>query len=169
MRLIMLGMTLEESARAVGVHPETILNWRKKGAAQTNGEYKDFFEGVEKAFEACKVNALGAIEKAMRGEKGTRTITRTFKDGTEETRSEEYWVLPPQWTAAAWRMERLAPERWGRQVPLIQQNIQQNSVTQHVQQLQTMSGEELEARKRELLEGERKLIEGHVVKSEETE
>ena len=34
MRLIMLGMTLEESARAVGVHPETILNWRKKGAAQ---------------------------------------------------------------------------------------------------------------------------------------
>lgn len=160
LRLLMIGMTFEESARAVGVCRETVWAWRKKGEAQKRGQFREFLNGVEKAIEQCKVNALGVIEMAMRGEKATRVRRRYRKGELVEEVEEQYWLQPPQWTAAAWRLERLDPERWGRRSPETQINIQQNSVVQHVQQLQTMTREELEAKKLEFAEANRRLIEG---------
>jgi transposase-like protein len=158
LRLLTIGATFHEAARTVGVHYETILNWRKRGEAQKRGKFRDFFEGVERAMEAAKVNSMVAIEAAIRGHKSVRT-RKDPKTG-DIIEEEEFWLLPPQWTAAAWRLERLDPQRWGRQVPLVQQNIQQNTVTAQVAEgARKMSREEILARLKEL--GTRHLITEH--------
>jgi len=149
-RLLTIGATLHEAARTVGVHYETVLNWRKKGASQKRGQFREFFEGVERALEAAKVNSMAAIEQAIRGARGTRV--KKDKDGNV-VEEEEFWLLPPQWTAAAWRLERLDPQRWGRQVPLAQVNVQQNNMAvtnQIALGAQQMTREEIRARLVEL-------------------
>jgi len=158
--VIAIGLTLEEASLVCGVAESTLYRWQQRGAEARSGLYYDFRELVKRARSESQANALASIERAMRGERATRTIVRRYKDGSTETRTEDYYILTPQWTAAAWRLERSNPERWGRQVPLNQINIQQNATIQHVQQLQNLSGEELEAKKRELSEGNHKLLEG---------
>jgi transposase len=84
---IRAGNYLETAAAFAGIRKATFHNWLRRGARQTQGIYHAFSEAVEKALADSEARDVALIAKAA-------------ADG--------------QWQAAAWRLERKFPERWGR-------------------------------------------------------
>lgn len=85
--LVRGGNYVEVAAAAVGVARSTVFDWMRRGARGKRGAYRDFSVAIEKAQAEAEMGLLGLIDKAA--DKGV-------------------------WTAAAWRLERMHPERWGR-------------------------------------------------------
>lgn len=90
-RGIRMGNYIETAALLAGVSKQTFYTWVKKGHAEReagrNGKYARFLDAVEKAQAEAEALDLAIITKAAR-------------EG--------------QWQAAAWRLERKFPDRWGR-------------------------------------------------------
>ena len=84
---IQAGNFIEIAAAFAGIRKATLHNWLRRGARQTQGIYHAFSEAVEKALADSEARDVALIAKAA-------------ADG--------------QWQAAAWRLERKFPERWGR-------------------------------------------------------
>lgn len=81
------GVSLEAAAEYAGVPRSTFFDWLARGRRpQSRGQYKKLAEMVEEALAHFEVHALARITKA--GEK--------------------------EWTADAWRLERIRPDRYGR-------------------------------------------------------
>lgn len=72
------------AAQAAGITRQTFYNWVRKGKAEREGIYFDFYIEVEKAKAEGEVELITTIRKASRR----------------------------SWTAAAWILERSRPERW---------------------------------------------------------
>lgn len=77
------GTPPEIAAQACGVTSTTYYNWMQKGR-DGRAKYAEFFEAVQKARAECEARNVLIIERAA-----------------EKT-----------WQAAAWFLERSAPERW---------------------------------------------------------
>jgi transposase len=92
--LIRAGNYFEVAATAAGVHRSTVHRWMRHGREQKRGRYKKFLTAVEKAQAEAESRDVALIAKAA---------------------SED-------WRAAAWRLERKAPRRYGTRV---QQAVQQ--------------------------------------------
>lgn len=73
--------------------------------------YVDFVLTMEKALADAELANLMIIHKAASGGVVLRRTTNHKPDGTKEVNET---LSRPEWTAAAWRLERRAPERWGR-------------------------------------------------------
>lgn len=87
------------ACKYAGIAPQTLRNWIAIAQGpDAPDEYVEFLAALEKAEADAEVFDLALIRKAATGEKD--------EDG-------EYTVKP-QWQAAAWRLERKNPERWGR-------------------------------------------------------
>lgn len=84
---IRAGGYIETAAAAAGISKVTFYEWLKRGAGQAKGSYRDFANAVEKAAAESEMADVARINKAA-------------QDGV--------------WQAAAWRLERKYPERWGR-------------------------------------------------------
>jgi len=84
---IRAGGYVETAAAAAGINKSTFYDWLKRGAAQKAGPYREFSDAVEKAAAESEMADVARINKAA-------------QDGV--------------WQAAAWRLERKFPERWGR-------------------------------------------------------
>jgi hypothetical protein len=84
---ISVGSYLEVAAAAAGISKVTLLDWLRRGARKQTPELQAFAEGYWVAEQKAEITALGSITKA---------------------------ALAGQWQAAAWRLERKSPERWGR-------------------------------------------------------
>ncbi len=98
---IRAGNYIETASAYVGIHKSTLYDWLKRGAREKERVLKNpraktrkreapyvvFSDAVEKALAEAEVRAVWIISKA----------------------SEE------QWQAAAWKLERMFPGRWGRQ------------------------------------------------------
>ena len=90
------GNYMTTAADFVGVTPQTVYNWLKRGdelkdhpdenLSETERMFVDFFEGVKNATAWAEVNALDTIRSAS----------------------------ATNWQAAAWFLERKAPDRFGR-------------------------------------------------------
>lgn len=80
------GATIETAAVYAGIVKDTLYQWLKKGRAAKSGGYFDFVVALEHALADCEVQDLDTILVA----------------------SKEYWQ------AAAWRLERRYPDRYGR-------------------------------------------------------
>jgi hypothetical protein len=80
-----LGAYVETAAACSGIHKDTFYEWMKKGA-RGQKPYAAFAEAVHKAIAESESRDLATILKA----------------------STKYWV------AAAWRLERRFPEKYGR-------------------------------------------------------
>ena len=80
------GNYMETAARYAGVSKTALHNWLKKGREAKSGKHRQFVAAVEKA--------LGEAEAL-----DVATIGLAAKD---------------HWQAAAWRLERKFPARWGR-------------------------------------------------------
>lgn len=85
---IQLGSTYKLAAQAGGVDYDTFNNWMKAGSVAKSGIHFDFFGSVKKAEGQRAARWLSKIEAAA-------------NDGV--------------WTAAAWKLERIHPDDFGRQ------------------------------------------------------
>jgi predicted site-specific integrase-resolvase len=88
--LIRAGNTLEVSAAATGIHRATLHRWMKQGKEQERGLYRSFLDEVEKAKAEAEARDVALIAKAATAD----------------------------WRAAAWRLERRSPRRYGQKVQL---------------------------------------------------
>jgi transposase len=84
---IRAGNYLETAAAFAGIGKSTFYDWLRRGQRVSKGIYHDFSEAVEKALADSEARDVALIAKAA-------------ADG--------------QWQAAAWRLERKFPDRWGR-------------------------------------------------------
>lgn len=80
------GNYLETAAAYAGVPKNTLHDWLRRGAKEKRGIYHEFSVLVEKALAEAEMRDVLIIGKAA-----------------EEN-----------WQAAAWRLERKFPDRWGR-------------------------------------------------------
>jgi len=83
---IRMGAYIETAAAYAGINKSTLYDWMKRGARAKSGKYKEFSNAIEKALAESEMRDLAVIAKA----------------------SQE------NWQAAAWRLERKFPDRWGR-------------------------------------------------------
>lgn len=84
---IRIGAYHEHAALAAGVSYETFRRWMAQGERASSGQFRVFCVAVKKAEAAAAVGWLARIEQAA-------------NDG--------------QWQAAAWKLERRFPDKWGR-------------------------------------------------------
>lgn len=83
---IRAGNYIETAAAYAGVHKATLYDWLKRGANANAGKFREFSDAVEKALADAEARDVALIAKAA----------------TEH------------WQAAAWRLERKFPDKWGR-------------------------------------------------------
>lgn len=83
---IRAGNYMETAAAYAGISKDTLYRWLKQGARAKSGPYKRFSDAIAQAMAQSEVRDVAVIHKAAETE----------------------------WTAAAWRLERKYPERWGR-------------------------------------------------------
>jgi hypothetical protein len=81
------GNYFETACGYAGIHQATGYAWMAKGREATSGVYREFYEAVEKATANAEAGMVAIIKLASRD----------------------------TWQAAAWWLERRAPDRWGRQ------------------------------------------------------
>lgn len=94
--LVRAGNHLEVAATAAGIHRSTLHRWLKAGKKQLRGRYRKLLESVEKAQAEAEARDVAIVAKAA----------------------------PEDWKAAAWRLERRAPWRYGFRVQLeVQQQL----------------------------------------------
>ena len=82
------GNYLETSAAYAGISKSSLFNYIRLGKRQSRGKYRDFLEAVERAQAEAEVRDVVTVERASKTD----------------------------WKAAAWRLERKFPARWGRRV-----------------------------------------------------
>lgn len=83
---IRAGNYIETAAAYAGIAKSTLYDWLKRGARAKTGKYRAFSDAVQRALAEAEVRDVAIIGKAAQ----------------------------EQWQAAAWRLERKFPERWGR-------------------------------------------------------
>ena len=81
------GAYIETAAALAGISKDTLYAWLRKGARAQGGKFRVFSDAVEKAMAEAEQDDLLIIKRAA-------------QEGI--------------WQAAAWRLERKHPERWGR-------------------------------------------------------
>jgi transposase len=97
---IKAGNYIETAAAYAGISKNTLYDWLKRGEREKQRVNKNSKAKIRK-LEADFVEFSDAIEKAL-AEAEIRDVTIIAKAAEE------------QWQAAAWRLERKFPDRWGR-------------------------------------------------------
>jgi transposase len=87
--LIKIGSYIETAATACGVSKAVLYQWLKKGNQRgSHKKFRQFLDALNAAVAFSELRDLKAIDDAAHVQKN--------------------------WKAAAWRLERRAPKRWGR-------------------------------------------------------
>jgi hypothetical protein len=81
-----MGNYIETASAYAGITKSTLYEWMKRGAREKRGKYKEFSNAVEKAMAEAEMWDVALIAQAAK----------------------------ENWQAAAWRLERKYPARWGR-------------------------------------------------------
>lgn len=124
---IRAGAYAETAAAAAGIHKETFYAWLRDGAREKRRIAEDkpiptrngkriskaeqerltmcaaFSDAINEAIAAAELTDIAIIGRAARG------VPQTDENGNQTG-----WLVTPQWQAAAWRLERKNPRRWGR-------------------------------------------------------
>lgn len=80
------GAYITVACRAAGISRQTYGDWMRRGEAESAGAYHDFRERVERAKAEGEIRNVAVISRAAN----------------------------ESWQAAAWLLERMYPERWGK-------------------------------------------------------
>lgn len=75
--------------------------------------YVIYADSVERALAEAEMADVAVLAQAAKGGAVIARTTRTRADGSVVSTER---LSEPQWTAAAWRLERKHPDRWGRRV-----------------------------------------------------
>src|SRR5579862_9343198 len=85
---IRAGNYLETAAAYAGISKSSLFSYLRRGNRQRRGKYRDFLEAVERALAESEIRDVLTVERASKTD----------------------------WKAAAWRLERKFPARWGRRM-----------------------------------------------------
>lgn len=85
LRAVRMGAYIETACAAAGVDAGTMRDWLKRGAAEESGIYHDFNEGYRRAEADAELLDLALVSRAAASD----------------------------WKAAAWKLARRYPERYG--------------------------------------------------------
>lgn len=128
------GDSLEGACALAGISRTTLSNWLRRGARALEEEscpialvseadrevmarealYAELFGRVRLALAKAEAENLRVIEEAGRGgARITETVRVVDKDGTVVKETTTTKQAPAQWKAAAWRLERLYPGKYG--------------------------------------------------------
>lgn len=99
-KAIRAGNYIETAAAFAGISKNTLYDWMKRGAREKERLAKNPRAKVKKS-EAPFVDFSDAVEKALAAAE-VRDVMLIGK------------AAETQWQAAAWRLERKFPDRWGR-------------------------------------------------------
>lgn len=99
---IRLGNYMETAAAYAGISKDTLYAWLKRGQREKEKKEKDPSYEIPK-YERQFVRFSDAVEKAL-AEAEMRDVMIIYEASKE------------QWQAAAWRLERKFPDRWGRKL-----------------------------------------------------
>lgn len=124
---IRAGAYIETAAAMADVGRSTLHAWLRRGANETSGPYREFHRDVSKAAAASEVHDVALIGKAAES----------------------------VWQAAAWRLERKHPERWGRR-QVIQVGTSDDLLKSAEIELANLSDQELAALEMLLSKGTKK-------------
>ena len=83
---IRMGNYIETAAAFSGISKDTLYRWLRQGREAKRGKFRNFSDAVEKALAESEMRDVAVIATAAK----------------------------ENWQAAAWRLERKFPERWGR-------------------------------------------------------
>jgi len=98
--LLRAGNYVEPAAASLGIRKSTLYKWLRRGGVEWKHQHKG---GKPNKRELIYLSFVDAVEKAQ-GQAEARDVALTAK------------AAESQWQAAAWRLERKFPERWGRKV-----------------------------------------------------
>lgn len=116
--MIAAGNYVETAASYAGVSKTTLYDWLKKGARSKTGIYRIFSNAVEKSLAESEIRDVLTIGTAAK----------------------------INWQAAAWRLERKAPAKWGRKTNFEINPMDEHRIKIDEARLEIMK-EELELRK----------------------
>lgn len=115
------GASRKDSANYAGFSEQSFHNWRAIAEKyelakeeERNEDHKvhfEFFEEIKKVEAETKFSAVSYIKKAWLGDIVVERKTITREDGSTEVFEK---FAQPQWTAAAWFLERKDNKNWGR-------------------------------------------------------
>ena len=134
-KAIRAGNYIETAAAFAGISKSTLYEWLKRGAREKERLAKNPRAKIKKS-EAPFVEFSDAVEKALAASE-VRDVMLIGK------------AAETQWQAAAWRLERRFPERWGRREKLALEHTGKDggpieSVNIHRIDLSRLTDEELE-------------------------
>lgn len=98
---IRVGCYVETAAAYCGISKDTFYRWLRKGNEEEEGIYRDFVDAVEKAIADAEFRDVMIISNAA----------------------------TTDWKAAAWKLERRAPDRWSRREKLSAQVEHSGQIT----------------------------------------
>lgn len=139
--MVAKGMPLSTAAAKAGVGESTFFHWLAQGEhpkGRNARMYAEFRDRVYRAVKEAEGSAVEAIESAWRG--GYVTARRRLKDGSVE---ESY--AKPDWSAAAWYLERRHRDQWGK-VDVVNVRL----LAEHVAEQEGLTPAEREELEREL-------------------
>jgi len=126
---IQLGLDLQSAADSAGISRATLHNWRLPGArhraAAATGKkltpaqrrLAEFLDALERAEAEAEADRLAIISRsAQGGAVVTKTTVKRDAAGNVVERTEVTETLRPEWTAAAWWLERRKPQKYARRV-----------------------------------------------------
>ena len=109
------GNYYQTACYAVGIDESTFYKWLEHGRQDyesgTESLSVELIKAIKRAEAIAEAERVTRIRQAGIGGQVSRRVTRTKRDGTEET--EETFQLP-QWLADITFLERRHPDRWGR-------------------------------------------------------
>lgn len=108
---IRTGNTRKDAAAYAGVSERAMAYWQARGRRRKKGRYFQFLQALQKADADAICRNVAVIQKATQGGTVVSRKTITRKDGSVEV-SETF--SEPQWTAAAWWLERRRPDDYGK-------------------------------------------------------
>lgn len=109
---IRTGAYIETAAAYAGIHKATFYRWLKKGAEAKRGLHKELSDAIEKALADVELADLQCVMKHAQGFETKKKVS--YKKGDRVIEEREETTVRREWQAAAWRLERRFPERWGR-------------------------------------------------------
>lgn len=127
--LLRSGAYVEQAAAQVGIGKATFYDWLGRGARERKRRaaigdvvdvspnrkreqvFVDFIDAIERAQAEGEHAMLAAVSRCAIGGAVVSRTTTTDAAGVTTTTER---LADPDWRAAAWRLERRSPERWGR-------------------------------------------------------
>lgn len=111
-----LGNTRGVAAIHGGISHRTFDQYMLDGEKANWGQFFQFRQAVKEAEKDAAMGRVAGIMRATIGGEvvGRKTTTFKGKDGEPDRVVVEETYTRPEWTAAAWWLERKSPKEWGR-------------------------------------------------------